>query len=79
MREYTIETPSGEITVQLSDEDAKERGLKAKAEPKAKAAANKAATPANKAVEAEEPRTAAQKRADVAKKGWGKKPAAKKT
>ncbi len=51
MREYTIETAGVEITVQLSDEEAKQRGLKPsgrkavpdKAEPAKRSAATKRA------------------------------------
>jgi hypothetical protein len=61
MREYTIETPAREITVQLSDEDASQRGLKP-TEGKARTMPNKAETP--------EKRTPAQKRAEVADKSF---------
>jgi hypothetical protein len=58
MRRYTIETPAGQITVQLDDEEAKQRGLKpAEAQPE------KAAEPAK--------RSAAAKRAEVAGKSFG--------
>lgn len=51
MRVYTVTGPSGDYTVQLSDDDAKARGLTSAAESpsKAKQPANKQATPANKA------------------------------
>jgi hypothetical protein len=62
MREYTVDTPAGEITLQLSDEDAAERGLQP-TEGKARTVPNKA--------EAPEKRTAAQKRASVADKSFG--------
>jgi hypothetical protein len=58
MRRYIVETPAGdEVTVQLSDEDAKQRGLK----------------PAKKAAAKQEPakRSTAEKRADVANKSFG--------
>ena len=69
MKEYTIQLPTGETTVQLSDEDAEKLGVKPtepkkKAEPKAE---SKAAKPANKA------RTAADKRADAVSKSFGSK------
>lgn len=48
MREYTVAGPAGDYTVQLSDEEAKARGL-TPAAPKAKKPANKQAAPANKA------------------------------
>jgi hypothetical protein len=47
MNEYTVPGPAGDFTVQLSDEEAKARGLTA-SESKAKAPANKQASPANK-------------------------------
>lgn len=54
MKEYTVEGPTGPYSVQLSDEDAKARGLTpatpaSPAAPKAKQPANKQASPANKA------------------------------
>lgn len=51
MKEYTVPGPVGDMTVQLSDEDAKARGLTPAAETasKAKQPANKQAAPANKA------------------------------
>jgi hypothetical protein len=57
MREYTVDTPAGEITVQLDDEEAEQRGLK----------------PAKKAAAKQEPakRSTAEKRADVANKSFG--------
>ncbi|MEV5360583.1 hypothetical protein AB0K45_09590 [Micrococcus luteus] len=51
MREYTVLGPAGEYTVQLSDDEAKARGLKP-TEPKAKKPANKQAAPANKSASA---------------------------
>jgi hypothetical protein len=63
MRRYTVETPAGdEVTVQLSDEEAKQRGLKP-VEAKAKTAENKAAEPVK--------RSTAQKRASVLDKAFG--------
>lgn len=57
MKEYTVSGPAGDYTVLLSDEDAKERGLKqsADASSKAKTPANKQATPANKSATAKQP------------------------
>lgn len=50
MEEYTVTGPAGEYTVQLSDEEAKARGLKPNApRAKAKTPANKQAAPQNKA------------------------------
>lgn len=71
MKQYTITGPAGiETTVQLSDEEAKARGLKpdAPVESKAKKPANKAAAPANKAVS-----TADAKRAEAASQSFGAK------
>lgn len=74
MKEYTIQMHSGPVTVLLSDEDAKARGL-TKAAPKKEApedqpAEEKAATPANKS------RTpankAAAKRAELAAQAFTK-------
>ena len=71
MHEYTIHTPSGSTTVQLSDEDAAARGLtkahKA-ADPKPAQVEEKAATPANKS------RTAANKRAEIVDQAFAPKP-----
>lgn len=47
MKRYDVEINGVQTTVQLSDADAKARGLKP-AEPKSKTPANKAAQPANK-------------------------------
>ena len=52
MREYTIRTANGVTTVQLSDDEARKRGLVAapvSTKPMEPAAAIKVATPANKA------------------------------
>ena len=63
MREYRIETTAGEITVQLSDQDAEQRGL-LKPAGKARTVPNEAGTP--------QKRTAAQKRAEaVAAESFG--------
>ena len=69
MRRYTVETPAGQIVAQLSDAEAKERGLKP-TEKAAEAKPEKAAEPAK--------RSTATKRAEVAAKSFGaanKKPA----
>jgi hypothetical protein len=70
MNEYEIQTISGPVTVLLSDEDAKARGLKA-AKPAAAApeepAEAKAKAPANKS------RQAANKRAEVVEQAFTKK------
>ena len=63
MREYTVEGPVGEITVQLSDEEAADRGLKPHPPaPKAATPENKAATPPNKATGTAAKRTQAAQR-----------------
>ena len=59
MREYSVETAAGPIVVQLSDEDAKQRGLK----PAERKAAPDKAEPAK--------RSSATKRAEVADKSFG--------
>lgn len=48
LKVYEVEINGHTTTVQLSDEDAKARGLTASNVAKARPAANKAATPANK-------------------------------
>lgn len=48
LKEYTVQTPGGETTLQLSDEDARRMGLIKASEPKSQTPANKAKTPANK-------------------------------
>lgn len=50
MREYTVQGPAGDMTVLLSDEEAKARGLTPAAEvpSKARKPANKQADPENK-------------------------------
>jgi hypothetical protein len=69
MQEYTITSDSGmETTVLLSDDDAKARGLKPN-EAKAKAPANKQATPANKSA-------GQSKRDEAVSKSFGQKKSA---
>ena len=53
MKEYTVSGPTGEYTVQLSDEDAEKLGAKPVEAKKKPAPANKAAAPSNKRAEAE--------------------------
>lgn len=61
LRKYQIDTPAGPVTVQLSDAEAKERGLKpAEAQPE------KAAEPGKRS-------STAIKRAAVADKSFGPK------
>lgn len=73
VKPYNVEINGTPTTLLLSDEDAKERGLKAadvvkvKPEPDDDEPEGKGRTPANKA------RTPAQKRADTAGKAWGAK------
>ena len=66
MREYTVESPAGEITVQFDEQEAAQRGLKP-----AEAKPEKAAEPTK--------RSAATKRDAVASRSFGggakKKPA----
>ena len=60
MREYRVPGPAGDVTVQLSDEDAKARGLTAEdPRTKAKAPANKQAAPENKGAKAPSARQSA--------------------
>jgi hypothetical protein len=69
VKQYTVEINGMETTLLLSDEDAKERGLKPSdvVKPEADEPEAKGRTPANKA------RTPANKRADTASKAWGAK------
>ena len=52
LKEYRVPAPGGEITVQLSDDDAARYGDKAELVVKAKAPANKSKAPANKSADA---------------------------
>jgi hypothetical protein len=70
VKTYNVEINGVPTTLLLSDEDAKERGLKSSdvVKPEAKPEADtKSHTPANKA------RTPAAKRAETASKAWGGK------
>ncbi|WP_280265349.1 hypothetical protein [Nocardia wallacei] len=51
LKEYEVVINGWPTTVQLTEEDARERGLLDPAPPKSRAAANKSRTPANKGTE----------------------------